>query len=79
MTYIVPAMDNLPQHLRWQIAALLYALAYLAGICVFAWMAKRRNISTSGIWLLMQAGLLGGLVGGKRISISGNWHAWQDS
>lgn len=44
------------------IPAIIYAAAYLTGIAVFFWMARRRAIATSGIMSLMAAGLIGGLV-----------------
>jgi len=56
-------MDALSEHARWLIAAPIYAAAYLIGIAAFGWMAKRRGLSTAGIWLLMQAALIGGLIG----------------
>ena len=62
-------MDALPQQLRWLLAAPLYALAYLCAIAVFGWMAKRRGLATSGMWLLMQAGLIGGLIGANAVQL----------
>ncbi|MBV9149171.1 MAG: prolipoprotein diacylglyceryl transferase [Candidatus Eremiobacteraeota bacterium] len=62
-------MDALPQHLRWLLAAPVYALAYLCAIAVFGWMAKRRGLATPGMWLLMQAGLVGGLIGANVIQL----------
>lgn len=56
-------MDALPDHTRWLFAAPVYGLAYLTAVGVFGWMARRRGLDTAGMWLLMQAGLLGGLVG----------------
>lgn len=56
-------MDALPEHLRWLIAAPIYGVAYLVGIAAFGWMAKRRGLSTAGMWMLMQAALIGGLLG----------------
>jgi phosphatidylglycerol:prolipoprotein diacylglycerol transferase len=56
-------MDALPEHLRWALAAPIYAAAYAAGLVAFAWMARRRGLATQGVWLLMQAALFGGLVG----------------
>ena len=63
-------MDALSQHLRWLLAAPVYALAYLCAIAVFGWMAKRRGLATSGIWLLMQAGLIGGLIGANVVQLA---------
>ncbi|MBC8102769.1 MAG: prolipoprotein diacylglyceryl transferase [Cytophagales bacterium] len=41
----------------------LYAAGYATGIAAFAWMARRRRLSTTGVWLLSFAALLGGLIG----------------
>jgi len=57
----VGGMDHLDGGTRLVLSALLYACAYLAGLALFAMMARRRNIATAGIWILMQAGLIGGL------------------
>jgi phosphatidylglycerol:prolipoprotein diacylglycerol transferase len=40
-----------------------YAAGYLIGVAVFAAMARRRRLSTTGVWLLSFAGLAGGLLG----------------
>ena len=56
-------MDAIPEHTRWLLAVPVYLLAYVAAIAIFGWAARRRGLATQGIWLLMQAGLLGGLVG----------------
>lgn len=45
------------------LAAGFYAAGYLIGVAVFAGMARRRRLSTMGVWLLSFAGLLGGLIG----------------
>src|SRR5271165_911757 len=45
------------------LSATCYALGYLAGLAAFGYMARRRGIATSGIWMLMSAGLVGGLAG----------------
>ncbi len=44
------------------IYAFFYGLAYLTGLTVFIWMARRRGIATAGVMMIMQAGLVGGLV-----------------
>lgn len=62
-------MDSLPEHTRWLLAAPIYALAYGAALLVFGWMARRRGLATSGIWLLMQAGLFGGLIGANAVQL----------
>lgn len=51
------------EQLRWLEAAPIYALAYAFGAVVFWWAAKRRGLATRGMALVMQAGLLGGLIG----------------
>ena len=45
------------------LAAGFYAAGYLIGVAVFAAMARRRRLSTMGVWLLSFAGLVGGLIG----------------
>lgn len=61
------------EHLTFQVRALyaapVYALAYLAAALIFRAMAKRRGMATSGIWRLMQAGLLGGLIGANLVQL----------
>jgi len=62
-------MESLDQHLRAIYAAPVYALAYLGAALVFMGMARRRGLATSGIWQLMQAGLLGGLIGANLVQL----------
>ena len=45
------------------VSSLIYSVAYLTGIAVFAWMARRRNVLTHGMFAIMAAGLVGGLLG----------------
>jgi phosphatidylglycerol:prolipoprotein diacylglycerol transferase len=45
------------------LSAFFYGLAYATGLAAFIWMARRRGLATTGIWTIMQAGLIGGLVG----------------
>ncbi|MBV8281628.1 MAG: hypothetical protein JO347_06130, partial [Candidatus Eremiobacteraeota bacterium] len=45
------------------VSAVCYALGYLAGLAAFGYMARRRGIATTGVWMLMSAGLVGGLAG----------------
>jgi phosphatidylglycerol---prolipoprotein diacylglyceryl transferase len=45
------------------LSALCYGLGYLTGLGAFAWMAHRRGFRSESIWLVMQAGLIGGLLG----------------
>jgi phosphatidylglycerol---prolipoprotein diacylglyceryl transferase len=54
-------MEQLDAMTRMVIAAFVYGCAYLTGLALFAWMARRRGIATAGVFTLMQAGLLGGL------------------
>jgi phosphatidylglycerol:prolipoprotein diacylglycerol transferase len=54
-------MEALGEPARTLGAALGYACAYVVGLALFAMMARRRNIATPGVWIIMQAGLLGGL------------------
>ena len=44
-------------------AGIAYAIAYLAAVGAFAWMAKRRGLATEGIRALAGAALVGGLIG----------------
>ena len=39
-----------------------YAAGYLTGLIAFVWMARRRGMATEGIFMLLAAGLIGGLV-----------------
>lgn len=39
-----------------------YAAGYLTGLAAFAWMARRRGLATEGIFALLVAGIVGGLV-----------------
>jgi phosphatidylglycerol:prolipoprotein diacylglycerol transferase len=54
-------MGELSESARTIGAAIAYACAYGAGLALFAMMARRRGVATAGIWLIMQAGLIGGL------------------
>jgi phosphatidylglycerol:prolipoprotein diacylglycerol transferase len=56
-------MDSIPDPVRWLLAMPLYAAAYVVGIFVFRWAARRRGLDTDGMRLLMAGGLIGGLVG----------------
>lgn len=62
-------MESLDQHLRALYAAPVYAIAYLGAALVFMTMARRRGLATAGIWQLMQAGLLGGLIGANLVQL----------
>lgn len=39
-----------------------YAAGYLTGLAAFAWMARRRGLATEGIFALLVAGIIGGLL-----------------
>lgn len=39
-----------------------YAAGYLTGLAAFVWMARRRGMATEGIFLLLAAALVGGLL-----------------
>lgn len=56
-------MDGLNDHLRWALAAPVYALAYAAAVVVFWWMARRRDMPADTAARVMAAGLFGGLLG----------------
>jgi len=59
---IIQSVMNVP--------ALFYALGYLTGIAAFAWMAHRRNLLTGGMFALMAAGLVGGLLAANLVQIA---------
>src|SRR5579862_6940603 len=44
------------------LSATFYALGYLTGAAAFVGMARARRLATSGVLIVMQAGLIGGLV-----------------
>ena len=54
-------MELLSNHARILIAAPIYGLAYLVAALVFWGMARRRNMATEGISVLLVVGLVGGL------------------
>ena len=62
-------MDGIPDHLRPFLAAPVYASAYIVALVAFRWIARRRGLATSGIWTLMQAGLIGGLLGANALQL----------
>ncbi len=62
-------MDGLDPHLRWLIAAPIYAAAYALAAFVFWRMAKRRAMATDGIARIMAAGLIGGLAGANLLQL----------
>jgi len=38
----------------------MYLLGYGTGVAAFAWLAKRRGLSTTGVWSVAVVGLVGG-------------------
>lgn len=40
-----------------------YLLGYASGVAAFAWLARRRGLSTAGVWSVALVGLFGGLIG----------------
>jgi phosphatidylglycerol:prolipoprotein diacylglycerol transferase len=61
MAYTSPIMPSI--FAENPLAVGFYAAGYLIGVAAFAAMARRRRLSTMGIWLLSFAGLFGGLIG----------------
>ena len=62
-------MDRLDEHLRWLIAAPIYACAYAVAALVFWQMARRRGMAMDGIARVMAAGLIGGLAGANLLQL----------
>lgn len=62
-------MDRLDEHVRWLIAAPIYACAYAVAALVFWLMARRRGMATDGIARVMAAGLIGGLAGANLLQL----------
>ena len=62
-------MDRLDEHVRWLIAAPIYACAYAAAAIVFWIMARRRGMASGGIARVMAAGLIGGLAGANLMQL----------
>ncbi len=60
---IAPEMERIDDHVRWIVAAPVYALAYVVAAGAFWWMARRRGMATGAIARIMGAGLIGGLAG----------------
>lgn len=47
--------------MAFTLSSFCYALGYITAVIAFLWMARRRNLLTSGIVSLMVVGLIGGL------------------
>ncbi len=62
-------MDRIDDHVRWIIAAPIYALAYAVAALVFWWMARRRGMEAGAAARVMGAGLIGGLVGANLLQL----------
>ncbi len=62
-------MHTSPEQLRWIEAAPVYALAYAVAAAFFWFAARKRGMATSGIAQIMQAGLLGGLIGANVLQL----------
>lgn len=62
-------MDRLDVHLRWILAAPIYACAYAVACWVFWWMAQRRGLANETTLRVMLAGLIGGLIGANVVQL----------
>ena len=62
-------MDRVDDHVRWALAAPIYALAYGVAALVFWWMARRRGMVNDSIARVMGAGLIGGLLGANLLQL----------
>lgn len=62
-------MDRFDEHVRWALAAPVYAGAYFAAATVFWWMARRRGFPSNAAAVVMTAGLLGGLAGANLVQL----------
>ncbi|MBC8139496.1 MAG: prolipoprotein diacylglyceryl transferase [Fibrella sp.] len=60
----MPTLPTLPGFLpNFGASPLFYLLGYCTGVLAFAWLARRRGISTAGVWSVALVGLFGGLIG----------------
>ncbi len=62
-------MDRVDEHVRWLMAAPIYALGYAVAVAVFWWMARRRGMGGTDVARVMTAGLLGGLAGANLVQL----------
>ena len=62
-------MDRIDDHVRWILAAPIYALAYGVAALVFWWMARRRGMAGDMTARVMGAGLIGGLAGANLLQL----------
>jgi phosphatidylglycerol:prolipoprotein diacylglycerol transferase len=68
-------MEAIPEPLRIVSAGFAYTLAYAFGLALFAWMARRRGLATTGIRFVVIAAVAGGLAGaviGQLLAGDGN-------
>jgi phosphatidylglycerol:prolipoprotein diacylglycerol transferase len=63
-------MDRFDPHVRWLIAAPIYAIAYAFAAFVFWQMARRRGMASDDIARIAVAGLIGGLVGANLVQLA---------
>ncbi|HTV73199.1 MAG TPA: prolipoprotein diacylglyceryl transferase family protein [Candidatus Acidoferrales bacterium] len=61
--------DSLNEHVRWLIAAPIYAMAYASAAGVFWWMAQRRGLARDARLRVLFAGLIGGLAGANLMQL----------
>src|ERR1700723_160190 len=56
-------MDALSEPVRLASSIVVYVLAYIFGLILFVWLARRRGLDTAGVWRCVVWGLIGGLAG----------------
>ncbi|MBV8244756.1 MAG: prolipoprotein diacylglyceryl transferase, partial [Candidatus Eremiobacteraeota bacterium] len=56
--------------MNWVAAAPIYAISYFVAVAMFGWMARRRGLANEGTWILMQAALVGGLLGANLVQVA---------
>jgi phosphatidylglycerol:prolipoprotein diacylglycerol transferase len=65
----VREMDRFDPHVRWLIAAPIYAIAYALAAFVFWQMARRRGMASDDSTRIAVAGLVGGLAGANLLQL----------
>jgi phosphatidylglycerol:prolipoprotein diacylglycerol transferase len=63
-------MEALAPQLRLGLSAAAYVLAYVAGLALFAWAARRRGMGGQELRAVAVAGLLGGLIGASVLQLA---------